>query len=102
MLEVLQAIVLFILLWVWLSVMGVNSSKDSNRGGSGRRYDRSLSGSSSSSGWGHFGDQNSVYQTPNHPSASPLSSYNSGRQNQKNLERKYSRIADNYRSIDEV
>ncbi|KAL1202160.1 E3 ubiquitin-protein ligase RGLG5 [Cardamine amara subsp. amara] len=104
MLEVLQAIVLFILLWVWLSVMGGSSSKDSNGGGggSGRRYDRSMSGSSSSSGWGNFGDQNSAYHTPNHPSASPVSSYNSGRQNQKTLERKYSRIADNYRSIDEV
>jgi E3 ubiquitin-protein ligase RGLG len=100
MLEVLQAIVLFILFWVWLSWMGGSSSKESPRGGgSGRRYERSVSGSSSySSAW----DQSSYYQTPNHPSASPVSSYNSGRQTPKNLERKYSRIADNYRSIDEV
>lgn len=99
MLEVLQAIVLFILFWVWLSWMGGGSSKESNRGESSRRYERSVSGGSSySSAW----DQNSYYQTPNHPSASPVSSYNSGRQTPKNLERKYSRIADNYRSIDEV
>ncbi|XP_006301528.2 E3 ubiquitin-protein ligase RGLG5 isoform X1 [Capsella rubella] len=97
MLEVLQAIVLFILFWIWLSWMGGSSSKDSTRGGSDRRYERSVSGSSSySTAW------DSSYYTPNHPSASPVSSYNSGRQTPKNLERKYSRIADNYRSIDEV
>lgn len=104
MLEVLlQAIVLFILFWIWLTVMGGSSSKDSSRGGgSARRYTRSPSASSSASSWEHYGDQNSSYHTPNHPSASPAPSYNSGLQTQKILERKYSRIADNYRSIDEV
>uniref|UniRef100_A0A1J3E3N2 RING-type E3 ubiquitin transferase n=1 Tax=Noccaea caerulescens TaxID=107243 RepID=A0A1J3E3N2_NOCCA len=104
MLEVLlQAIVLFILFWIWLSVMGGSSSKDSSRGGgSARRYTRSPSASSSASSWEQYGDQNSSYHTPNHPSASPAPSYNSGLQTQKILERKYSRIADNYRSIDEV
>ncbi|XP_010415367.1 PREDICTED: E3 ubiquitin-protein ligase RGLG2-like isoform X1 [Camelina sativa] len=101
MLEVLQAIVLFILFWVWLSWMGGSSSKEPTRGGTDRRYERSVSGSSSA--WGDYGDQNSSYHTPNHPSASPVSSsYNSGRRTPKTLERKYSRIADNYRSIDEV
>ncbi|CAN8238709.1 unnamed protein product [Cochlearia groenlandica] len=85
--------------------MGGSSSKDSPRGGGSgsRRYARSASASSSSTSWGGYGDQNSSYQTPNHPSASPVSSYNHhGYQTHKNLERKYSRIADNYRSIDEV
>ncbi|XP_006391217.2 E3 ubiquitin-protein ligase RGLG5 isoform X2 [Eutrema salsugineum] len=106
MLEVLQVIVLFILFWVWFSVMGGSISKDSTRGRGPQRYDqrysRSLFASSSVSSWGHYGDQNSTYHTPNHPSASPAPSYNTGRQTQKSLERKYSRIADNYRSIDEV
>ncbi|CAN7129738.1 unnamed protein product [Brassica rapa subsp. narinosa] len=105
LLEVLQAIVLFILFWIWLSVMGGSSSKDSNRGGrSSRRYPGSPSASSSASSWGPYGDhQNSSYHTPSHPSASPAPSYNNPRwQTQKNLERKYSRIGDNYRSIDEV
>ncbi|KAF8080350.1 hypothetical protein N665_0952s0008, partial [Sinapis alba] len=83
--------------------MGGSSSKDSARSRSSRRYSGSPSASSSASSWGHYGDhQNSSYHTPSHPSASPAPSYNPRWQAQKNLERKYSRIGDNYRSIDEV
>ncbi|KAL2332723.1 hypothetical protein Fmac_013936 [Flemingia macrophylla] len=80
-------------------VMGGKSSK-----GSGRRYDYGAS-SSSWNNHGGYPPQSpypSSYQTPQHhlaPASAPFHDY---AQPKRKLDRKYSRIADNYRSLDEV
>ncbi|XP_059445885.1 E3 ubiquitin-protein ligase RGLG5-like [Corylus avellana] len=92
--------------------MGAKSSK-----GSGRRELRSYD-SGGSSGWNQYGyphPQQPPYYTPQHQHAPPppSSSFNYGSQSsfnygsetpqpQRKLDRKYSRIADNYRSLDQV
>ncbi|XP_004502384.1 E3 ubiquitin-protein ligase RGLG5-like [Cicer arietinum] len=89
-------------------LMGGNSSKGSPR----RRHvpNSYESSGSSSSSWdnNNYGGgypphpQQSSYQTPHHQFASasaPLYEYS---QPKKKLDRRYSRIADNYRSLDEV
>lgn len=87
--------------------MGGRSSKES----SGRRYS---SASSSVSSWNQYPPQSPYpneqpyYAPQNHyempPSPLPPPSYSSRPQTQprKRLERKYSRIADNYKSLDQV
>lgn len=95
-------------------MMGGKGSK-----GSGRREYPSH-GSSGSSSWNQYGypqssyPEQNPYYTPQHQHASPPStSFNYGSQPsfnyrseaprpQKKLDRRYSRIADNYRSLDEV
>ncbi|KAE8023565.1 hypothetical protein FH972_009243 [Carpinus fangiana] len=92
--------------------MGAKSSK-----GSGRRELRSYD-SGASSTWNQYGypqPQQPPYYTPQHQHAPPppSSSFNYGSQAsfnygsetpqpQRKLDRKYSRIADNYRSLDQV
>ncbi|KAF7834472.1 E3 ubiquitin-protein ligase RGLG5 isoform X1 [Senna tora] len=88
------------------TVMGGKSSRES-----GRRHVSSFgSGSSSSSGWDSYGYQQSPYPqqnpylTPQHTGA-PAPIYEYGSQTprpNRRLDRKYSRIADDYRSLDEV
>ncbi|XVF43866.1 hypothetical protein PTKIN_Ptkin02bG0074700 [Pterospermum kingtungense] len=86
--------------------MGGKSSKSS----SGRRY--STSRSSGSDAWSRYRypppspyPQETSYYTPQHHYAPPPS-YNYGSQTpqrtHKHLERKYSRIADNYQTLDQV
>lgn len=85
--------------------------------GSKMRRQYSSSGGSAGSDWGQYGHshapplyaQPSSYFTPQHSFApSPAPSYGVGYGSQapqpmkKRLDRKYSRIADNYRSLDEV
>ncbi|KAF8017438.1 hypothetical protein BT93_H2573 [Corymbia citriodora subsp. variegata] len=86
--------------------------------GSKMRREYSGYGGSASSGWCQYGHsqappsydhQHSSYYTPQHRFApSPAPSYGGGYGSQtpqpmkKRLDRKYSRIADNYRSLDEV
>ncbi|KAJ8750358.1 hypothetical protein K2173_014273 [Erythroxylum novogranatense] len=92
--------------------MGGKSSK----GSSGRDYSFSRSANSSSS-WNQYGYQQASpypypsgqqhsYYTPQNPYAQPpFSSYGyepDRPQPQRRLERKYSRIADNYQSLDQV
>lgn len=93
--------------------MGAKSSR-----GSGRR---DLGGSGDSATWNQYGYPPTAYPpphpyyTPQHPQATPpSSSFNYGSQAsfnyrseppprpQRKLDRRYSRIADNYRSLDEV
>ncbi|KAG5090270.1 hypothetical protein JHK82_049048 [Glycine max] len=77
--------------------MGGKSSK-----GSGRRYDFGASSSSRDNNYGGYHPQSPYpsYQTPQHPRASaPFYDYG---QPKRKLDKKYSRIADNYRSLDEV
>ncbi|XP_030545057.2 E3 ubiquitin-protein ligase RGLG5-like [Rhodamnia argentea] len=88
-------------------------------GSKGSKVRRQYSGSGGSTGsdWGQYGysqappsyAQPSSYYTPQHDFApSPAPSYGGGYGSQapqpmkKRLDRKYSRIADNYRSLDEV
>lgn len=89
-----------------LLLMGGKSSKSS----SGRHY--SSGGSASSSAWNDYGypppqspyPQASPYYTPQHHYA-PSPSFNYGSQTprpQRRLDRKYSRIDDNYKSLDQV
>ncbi|XVE85190.1 hypothetical protein DITRI_Ditri17bG0071900 [Diplodiscus trichospermus] len=86
--------------------MGGKSSKDSGR----RRYPSSRSGGSD--GCSHYGyppqsgyPQENAYYTPQHRYAPPPS-YDYGSQTphraHKSVERKYSRIADNYKTLDQV
>ncbi|XVE92292.1 hypothetical protein REPUB_Repub01dG0084600 [Reevesia pubescens] len=87
--------------------MGGKSSKDS----SGGRYPTTRSGGSAA--WSHYGypppesayPQENDYYTPQHNYAPPPS-YNYGSQTpqraHKSMERKYSRIADNYQTLDQV
>ncbi|GAV90463.1 Copine domain-containing protein/zf-C3HC4_3 domain-containing protein [Cephalotus follicularis] len=85
--------------------MGGKSSK----GGSGRRY--ASYGSANSTPWNNYGYPQSPYlqqttycTTPQHYHA-PAPSHNYGSQTpqpQKRLDRRYSRIADNYRTLDQV
>ncbi|OMO81583.1 von Willebrand factor, type A [Corchorus olitorius] len=84
--------------------MGGKSSRES----SGRRYSESRSGGSDA--WNSYGyppqssyPQESPYCTPQHRYAPPPPSYNYGSQpSRKSLDRKYSRIADNYQTVDQV
>ncbi|XP_020227402.1 E3 ubiquitin-protein ligase RGLG5 isoform X1 [Cajanus cajan] len=78
-------------------VMGGKSSK-----GSGRRYEYDYGASSSS--WNNHGGYPSSYQTPQHQHAPapPSAPFHDYAQPKRKLDRKYSRIADNYRSLDEV
>ncbi|XP_019057704.1 PREDICTED: LOW QUALITY PROTEIN: E3 ubiquitin-protein ligase RGLG2 [Tarenaya hassleriana] len=110
MLEFLQAVLLFILFWLLLSVMGSSGSK---RATGDRRYSASASANASSSAWGpQYYQQSPFRSTPQNPYSTPRSPYTPSRQTQtqsrtqsqsrKQFERKYSRIADNYRSLDEV
>ncbi|XVE74912.1 hypothetical protein DITRI_Ditri12bG0056600 [Diplodiscus trichospermus] len=88
--------------------MGGKSSKDYGE----RRYSTSRSGGSDA--WSHYGGYppprpayppESPYYTPQHHYAPPPS-YNYGsqasRRTNRSLERKYSRIADNYQTLDQV
>ncbi|XWS22720.1 hypothetical protein CRYUN_Cryun29cG0060600 [Craigia yunnanensis] len=86
--------------------MGGRSSKDS----SGREYPTSRSGGSNA--WSHYGyppqsgyPQENSYYMPQHLHAPPPS-YNYGSQTpqraHQSMERKYSRIADNYQTLDQV
>ncbi|KAK7312033.1 hypothetical protein RJT34_10581 [Clitoria ternatea] len=87
------------------SLMGGKSSK-----GSGRRYSSAASSSSSwdihSYGGGYppqspYPQQN-PYQTPQHQRAAASAPFYDSALPKRKLDRKYSRIADNYRSLDEV
>lgn len=88
-------------------------------GRSSKRRELSSYGSNSSSTWNQYGyppqtpyHQQNQYYTPQHQQAPPTSSsygsqasFNYGQEMprpQRKLDRKYSRIADNYRSLDEV
>ncbi|KAJ4849511.1 hypothetical protein Tsubulata_050695, partial [Turnera subulata] len=88
--------------------MGGKSSK----GSSGRDYP-SYGSPNSSSSWNQYGNPqaatypHSSYNTPHHHHAPPsTASYEyepeRNRQPQKRLDRKYSRIADNYQTLDQV
>ncbi|KAG5125519.1 hypothetical protein JHK82_032256 [Glycine max] len=81
--------------------MGGKSSK-----GSGRRYDFGASSSSRDNSYGGYPPQSpyTSYQTPQHPCASASASapFYDYAQPKRKLDKKYSRIADNYRSLDEV
>ncbi|KAJ7956754.1 E3 ubiquitin-protein ligase RGLG2-like protein [Quillaja saponaria] len=106
--ETLTALVAFLCFVCFILkglLMGGKSSK-----GSGRRQ-FSPSGSAISSSWGDYGypqssyPQSNPYYTPQHHLASAPSSYGYGSQTpqpQRRLDRRYSRISDNYRSLDEV
>ncbi|XVF85087.1 hypothetical protein PTKIN_Ptkin17bG0089900 [Pterospermum kingtungense] len=86
--------------------MGGKSSKDS----SGRGYLTSRSGGSDA--WGHYGyppqsgypPENSYYPPPHLYAPPPPYNYGSqtSQRAHKSLERKYSRIADNYQTLDQV
>ncbi|XP_021901200.1 E3 ubiquitin-protein ligase RGLG5-like isoform X2 [Carica papaya] len=77
--------------------MGGSSSKRSRQGLS------SSSGSANSSPWSHYGyPQQHLYYTPQHRHA-PASSYSSQTPRpHRTFERKYSRIADNYTTLEQV
>lgn len=94
---ILVAIVCILVFVLKEIVMGGKSSK-----GSGRRYDFGASSSSRDNNYGGYHPQSPYpsYQTPQHPRASaPFYDYG---QPKRKLDKKYSRIADNYRSLDEV
>ncbi|WVZ07907.1 hypothetical protein V8G54_021253 [Vigna mungo] len=81
-------------------VMGGKSSK-----GSGRRYDYGASSSSwDNNNYGGYPPQSPYpsYQTPRHHHASASAPFYDYAQPKRKLDRKYSKIADNYRSLDEV
>ncbi|KAI9113882.1 hypothetical protein K1719_015133 [Acacia pycnantha] len=85
--------------------MGGNSSKEE-----GRRHVSSYGSSSSFSRWDSQGYPQSPrppqnqYYTPQHSAPAPFYEYGSQtpQPNNRRLERRYSRIADDYRSLDEV
>ncbi|AES72142.1 E3 ubiquitin-protein ligase RGLG5 isoform X2 [Medicago truncatula] len=87
-------------------VMGGNSSKGSPR----RRHVPSYEASGSSSSWNNNYDgygypphpQQSPYQTPQHQFSSASAPFYENSQPKKKLDKRYSRIADNYQSLDEV
>ncbi|OMO60308.1 von Willebrand factor, type A [Corchorus capsularis] len=84
--------------------MGGKSSRESG----GSRYSQSRSGGADA--WSSYGyppqssyPQESPYYTPHHRYAPPPPSYNYGSQpSRKSLDGKYSRIADNYQTVDQV
>ncbi|XP_027336282.1 E3 ubiquitin-protein ligase RGLG5 isoform X2 [Abrus precatorius] len=78
--------------------MGGKSSK-----GSGRRYE-SAAASSSWDSYGGYPPQSPYpsYQTPQHQHASASAPFYDYAQPKRKLDKRYSRIADNYRSLDEV
>ncbi|XP_052728987.1 E3 ubiquitin-protein ligase RGLG5 isoform X4 [Vigna angularis] len=81
-------------------VMGGKSSK-----GSGRRYDYGASSSSwDNNNYGGYPPQSPYpsHQTPRHQHASASAPFYDNAQPKRKLNRKYSKIADNYRSLDEV
>lgn len=87
--------------------MGGNSSKGPTTRRYVPSYDEPAAGSSSS--WDNFGGgyppQSPLYpqQTPHHQLASSASApFYDYSQPKRKLDRRYSRIADNYRSLDEV
>ncbi|XP_014518707.1 E3 ubiquitin-protein ligase RGLG5 isoform X2 [Vigna radiata var. radiata] len=80
--------------------MGGKSSK-----GGGRRYDYGASSSSwDNNNYGGYPPQSPYpsYQTPRHHHASASAPFYDNAQPKRKLDRKYSKIADNYRSLDEV
>ncbi|XP_061365713.1 E3 ubiquitin-protein ligase RGLG5 [Gastrolobium bilobum] len=88
------------------SIMGGKSSK-----GSERRHFSSNGSSGSSSSWDNYGypqspsyqyPQQSPYQTPLHHRAPPAPLQQDYAQPRRRLDRKYSKIADDYHSLDEV
>ncbi|KAG4387552.1 hypothetical protein GLYMA_11G244000v4 [Glycine max] len=98
---ILVAIVCILVFLLKEFVMGGKSSK-----GSGRRYDFGASSSSRDNSYGGYPPQSpyTSYQTPQHPCASASASapFYDYAQPKRKLDKKYSRIADNYRSLDEV
>ncbi|XP_068474372.1 E3 ubiquitin-protein ligase RGLG5-like isoform X1 [Phaseolus vulgaris] len=99
---VLVAILCILVFVVKEFVMGAKSSKES-----GRRYEFGASSSS----WDHINNNYGgyppqspypSYQTPRHQHASASTPFYDNAQPKRKLDRKYSRIADNYRSLDEV
>lgn len=104
---ILVVILCFIGLILKETVMGGKSSK-----GSGRRHVSSYDSAGSSSSWENYGipqqpygypSQNSHQSTPLHhrapPATAPVHDY---AQPKRRLDRRYSRIADDYHSLDEV
>ncbi|KAK7306171.1 hypothetical protein VNO77_44094 [Canavalia gladiata] len=96
----LVAILCFLAFILKETVMGGKSSK-----GSGRRYESSAS--SSSSPWDNYGgyppqSQYPPYQTPQHQRTAASAPFYDYAQPKRKLDKRYSRIADNYRSLDEV
>ncbi|MED6114362.1 E3 ubiquitin-protein ligase rglg2, variant 2 [Stylosanthes scabra] len=91
------------------TVMGGKNSRECGGGGGGRRHVSSSyggggGGGGSSSSWDNYGGypNQSVYQTPQHHHASaPYYDYPSSQPKRK-LDKRYSRINDDYRSLDEV
>lgn len=97
---VLVAVVCFLVFILKEIVMGGKSSK-----GSGRRYDFGASSSSwNNNNYGGYPPQSPypAYQTPQHQRAPASAPFHDYAQPKRKLDRKYSRIADNYRSLDEV
>ncbi|KAK7387542.1 hypothetical protein VNO78_28425 [Psophocarpus tetragonolobus] len=80
-------------------VMGGKSSK-----GSGRRYEFGASSSSWDNNYGGYPPQSPYpsYQTPQHHRTSASAPFYDYSQPKRKLDKKYSKIADNYRSLDEV
>jgi len=81
-------------------VMGGKGSKES-----GRRYEYGASSSSwDNNNYGGYPPQSPYpsHQTPQHQHASAPTPFYDNAQPKRKLDRKYSRIADNYRSLDEV
>ena len=99
---VLVAILCILVFVVKEFVMGAKSSKES-----GRRYEFGASSSSwdhNNNNYGGYPPQSPYpsYQTPRHQHASASTPFYDNAQPKRKLDRKYSRIADNYRSLDEV
>ena len=99
---VLVAIVCILVFTVKEFVMGGKNSRES-----GRRYEFGASSSSwdNNDNYGGYPPQSpypSSYQTPRHHHASASTPFYDNAQPKRKLDKKYSRIADNYRSLDEV
>ncbi|TKY47698.1 E3 ubiquitin-protein ligase RGLG2 [Spatholobus suberectus] len=95
---VLVAILCLLVFTLKEIVMGGKNSK-----GSGRRYDFGASSSSWDS-YGGYPPQSPYppYQTPQHQRESASLPFYDYAQPKRKLDKRYSRIADNYRSLDEV
>ncbi|KAK7280946.1 hypothetical protein RIF29_08531 [Crotalaria pallida] len=107
------AILLFVGFILKDTIMGGKSSRESDGGGSGRRHVHSYGSGASSSSWDYNNNNNYGYgggypppQSPYPSHQSPVSAsapvYDYGGKPRRKLDRRYSRIADNYRSLDEV